>query len=75
MCPPVVGISYSQNMGRKRTTSPPGGHTGPPLRQAARLGRNYPTYFVIFVPISGEKKLQPTAAPKNLATHHVGTPS
>ena len=27
-----------------------GGHAGPPLRQMARMGGNYPTLFVILMP-------------------------
>ena len=47
MCPPVVGITNSPNVGGRRMVFLPGGHTGPPLRQVARMGGKYPTHFVL----------------------------
>ena len=55
MCLSVVGIANSPQMGGKRTASPPGGHTGPPLRTKGKMSRVPPPLWKGGLPC-GERK-------------------
>ena len=72
--PPVIGITNSPKTGKKRAVFPPGGHTGPPLRQAGKAGGNFLIYFVTLVPGPIRKQVYSTEILKNMFTYHVVHP-